>query len=157
MQGILVLFLPTPVSDALHMFEHNFDEIGNILWEAFLAIRSGETINSEYSLAVKFFKEALNRTNFKKDDLCKTKLLKQILLKMSLRRKFHQHFYSRDPELAIMCFENIPTPKIYIDAPRNLEVSEIATYFLSSDFGISKCPRVENQIILGKGKNQQKV
>ena len=30
------------VVDALHMFEHRLDEIGDILWDAFLEIRSDE-------------------------------------------------------------------------------------------------------------------
>ncbi|GBC43963.2 hypothetical protein GLOIN_2v1490054 [Rhizophagus irregularis DAOM 181602=DAOM 197198] len=43
------------IIDALHMFEHRLDEIGDILWDAFLAIRSGGNV---YSLALKFFREA---------------------------------------------------------------------------------------------------
>ncbi|GBC05366.1 hypothetical protein RclHR1_00620006 [Rhizophagus clarus] len=72
-EALLILFPPTPASDwscpsiemvisrlaelinlmfslkdnviidALHMFEHRLDEIGNILWDAFLAIRN-ETV-----------------------------------------------------------------------------------------------------------------
>ncbi|PKK70690.1 hypothetical protein RhiirC2_779365 [Rhizophagus irregularis] len=37
------------IIDGLHMFEHRLDEIGDILWDAFLAIRSGD--NVYYSLA----------------------------------------------------------------------------------------------------------
>ncbi|PKK75043.1 hypothetical protein RhiirC2_774110 [Rhizophagus irregularis] len=55
------------IIDALHMFEHRLDEIGDILWDAFLAIRSGENV---YSLALKFFREAFKpERNLKKDDL----------------------------------------------------------------------------------------
>ncbi|PKY17562.1 hypothetical protein RhiirB3_522092 [Rhizophagus irregularis] len=43
------------IIDALHMFEHRLNEIGDILWDIFLAIRSGENV---YSLAFKFFREA---------------------------------------------------------------------------------------------------
>jgi len=53
--------------DALHMFEHRLDDIGNILWDAFLAIRSSENV---YSPALKFFREAFKpERNLKKDDL----------------------------------------------------------------------------------------
>ncbi|PKC56140.1 hypothetical protein RhiirA1_474440 [Rhizophagus irregularis] len=55
------------IIDALHMFEHRLNEIGDILWDAFLAIRSGENV---YSLAFKFFREAFKpERNLKKDDL----------------------------------------------------------------------------------------
>jgi hypothetical protein len=139
------------IIDALHMFEHRLDEIGNILWDAFLAIRSGENI---YSLALKFFREAFKpERNLKKDDLLnflKSKfdyheqVVKQVVKqyfieeKMSditLRRKslilspkIYQYIlktYSKDSELTVMCFEDILTIRIYIDNPRNLE--EIST------------------------------
>ncbi|PKC55744.1 hypothetical protein RhiirA1_542393 [Rhizophagus irregularis] len=32
------------IIDALRMFEHRLDEIGDILWDAFLAIRSGDNV-----------------------------------------------------------------------------------------------------------------
>ncbi|GBC07699.1 hypothetical protein RclHR1_07630005 [Rhizophagus clarus] len=78
MQGALfILFLPPPASDlrpaellnldfslkdnvimdALHMFEHRLDEIGNILWDVFLAIRSNENV---YSLALNFSERLSN-------------------------------------------------------------------------------------------------
>jgi len=43
------------IIDALHMSEHRLDEMGVILWEALLEIRSGEL---KYSLALKLFREA---------------------------------------------------------------------------------------------------
>ncbi|POG83181.1 hypothetical protein GLOIN_2v1490054 [Rhizophagus irregularis DAOM 181602=DAOM 197198] len=139
------------IIDALHMFEHRLDEIGDILWDAFLAIRSGENV---YSLALKFFREAFKpERNLKKDDLLnflKSKfvyheqVIKQVVKqyfieeKMSditLRRKslilspkIYQYVlrtYSKDSELTVICFEDILTLRIYIDSPRNLE--EIST------------------------------
>src|SRR3989440_5920193 len=55
------------VIDALHMFEHRLDKIGDIVWGAFLEIRSGELNNS---LALKLFREAFKpERNLKKVDL----------------------------------------------------------------------------------------
>ncbi|CAG8603188.1 5982_t:CDS:1 [Funneliformis mosseae] len=55
------------IIDALHMFEHRLDEIGNILWSVFCTIRFSETIDS---LALNFFREALKpERNLKKDYL----------------------------------------------------------------------------------------
>jgi hypothetical protein len=179
MQGaLLILFPPTPASDwtcpstdmvisrlaeliglgfklqdnviidALHMFEHRLDDIGDILWDAFLAIRSGE---NDYSLALKFFREAFKpERNLKKDDLLnflKSKLdshdqvIKQVIKqyfieeKMSditLRRKslilspkVYQYVLSLESEIATICLEDILTLRIYIDNPRNLD--EIST------------------------------
>ena len=115
------------------MLEHHLDEIGNILWDAFLTIRSGENV---YSLALKFYGEAFKpKRNLKKDDLLnflKSKfdyheqVVKQVVKqyfieeKMSditLRRKslilspkVYQYLlltYGRESELAIMCLEDI--------------------------------------------------
>ncbi|GES98143.1 hypothetical protein GLOIN_2v1490054 [Rhizophagus clarus] len=75
--ALFILFLPPPASDlrpaellnldfslkdnvimdALHMFEHRLDEIGNILWDVFLAIRSNENV---YSLALNFSERLSN-------------------------------------------------------------------------------------------------
>jgi hypothetical protein len=140
------------VIDALHMFEHRLDEIGDILWDAFLEIRSGEL---KYSLALKFFREAFKpERNLKKVDLLnflKSKfdyheqvirqVIKQYFIeeKMSdiaLRRKslilspkIYQYIldtYGSESELALMCFEDILSLRVYIDIPRNPEVPEIS-------------------------------
>jgi len=138
------------IIDALHMFEHRLDDIGNILWDAFLAIRSSENV---YSLALKFFREAFKpERNLKKDDLLnflKSKfdyheqVVKQVVKqyfteeKMSditLRRKslilspkVYQYILIsyKESELPVMCFEDILALRIYIDNPRNLD--EIST------------------------------
>ncbi|GBC44127.2 hypothetical protein GLOIN_2v1469324 [Rhizophagus irregularis DAOM 181602=DAOM 197198] len=136
MQGALhILFPPTPASDwscpSIEM--HRLDEIGDILWDAFLVIRSGENV---FSLAFKFFREAFKpERNLKKDDLLnflKSKfdyheqVIKQVVKqyfieeKMSditLRRKslilspkIYQcvlKTYSKDSELTVICFEEI--------------------------------------------------
>jgi len=135
------------------MFEHRLDELGDILWDAFLEIRSGEL---KYSLALKFFREAFKpERNLKKVDLLnflKSKfdyheqVIKQVIEqyfieeKMSditLRRKslilspkIYQYIldtYGNESELALMCFEDILTLRVYIDMPRNSEAPEIST------------------------------
>jgi len=136
--------------DALHMFEHRLDEIGHILWDAFLTICAGENV---YSLALKFYREAFKpERNLKKDDLLnflKSKfdnyheqVVKQVVKqyfieeKMSditLRRKslilspkVYQYIlltYGRESELAIMCLEDILILRIYIDNPNVEEIS----------------------------------
>ena len=141
------------VIDALHMFEHRLDELGEILWEAFFEIRSGEL---KYSLALKFFREAFKpERNLKKVDLLnflKSKfdnheqVIRQVIKQyfkeekmtdITLRRKslilspkiylYILNTYGNESELALMCFEDILTLRVYIDMPRNLEVPEIST------------------------------
>ena len=136
------------IIDALHMFEHRLDDIGNILWDAFLAIRSNE---NSYSLSLKFFREAFKpERNLKKEDLLNflvskfdfhEQVIKQVIKqyfteeKMSditLRRKslilspkIYQYVLGLESEIAIMCFEDILILRIYIDNLRNSE--EIST------------------------------
>lgn len=132
------------IIDALHTFEHRLDDIGNILWDAFLTIRSGDT----YFLALQFFREALKpERNLKKYDLLnflKSKfndheqIVKQVVKqyfmeeKMSeitkrrksliLSPKVYQYIlvtYGNNSELASMCFEDILTIRIYVDIRLN--------------------------------------
>ncbi|PKK70687.1 hypothetical protein RhiirC2_829600 [Rhizophagus irregularis] len=139
------------IIDALHMFNHLLDEIGDILWDAFLAIRSGENV---YSLALKFFREAFKpERNLKKDDLLnilKSKfdhheqIIKQVVKQFFIEEKMSDitlrrnslilspkiylyvlKTYSKDFEFKVICFEDILTLRIYIGNPRNLE--EIST------------------------------
>jgi hypothetical protein len=139
------------IVDALHMFEHRLDDIGDILWDAFLAIRTGENASS---LALKFFREAFKpERNLKKDDLLNflkskfdsyAQVIKQVIIqyfveeKMSdikLRRKslilspkVYQYVLSLESEIAVVCFEDIFNLRIYIENLRNLD-------------GISTCTR----------------
>jgi len=138
------------IIDSLHMFEHRLDDIGNILWDAFLTIRSGEL---PFLLALKFFREAFKpERNLKKDDLLnflKSKfesheqVIKQVIKqyfieeKMSditLRRKslilspkVYQYVLSLDSEIATICFEDILILRIYIDNLRNSEEMSTCT------------------------------
>ncbi|CAG8581889.1 5931_t:CDS:2 [Funneliformis mosseae] len=140
------------IIDALHMFEHRLDDIGDILWNVFCTIRSSEPI---YSLACNFFREALNpERNLKKDDLLNflksrfdyhERVIKEVVAQyfkdqkvndMNLRRKslilspkVYQYFletFGVNSEICRMCFEDLLTLRIYIDEPRILEDNKIS-------------------------------
>ena len=140
------------------MFEHRLDEIGNILWDAFITIRNSERL---YSLALKFFREAFKpERNLESDDLLdflKSKfdfneqivkqIIKQYFMEEKMRDidsrrkslilspKIYQYIlstYGNKSELASMCFEDILILKIYIDMPQNLEVSKMSTFTIDS-------------------------
>ncbi|CAI2169989.1 7906_t:CDS:2 [Funneliformis geosporum] len=144
------------IVDALHMFEHRLDEIGDILWNVFCTIRSSEPI---YSLAFNLFWEVLKpERNLKKVYLLnflKSKfdyhgqVIKEVVTKyfkdekmndMESRRKslilspiVYEYFlntYGIDSELCMMCFEDLLFLRIYIDKPRILEDTKMssATY-----------------------------
>jgi hypothetical protein len=182
MQGaLLILFPPTPTSnwsypsvetvilrlaeltklgfklkviDALHMFEHRLNEIGDILWDAFLKIQNDEL---NLSLAHEFFREAFKpERNLKKVDLLNfltskfdyhEQVIRQVVEqyfkeeKMSdiaLRRKslilspkIYQYIldtYGNDSELSLMCFEDILSLRVYIDMPHNPDIPKILTF-----------------------------
>src|SRR5688572_18421308 len=136
------------------MFEHRLDEIGDILWDAFLKIRSGEL---KFSLALVFFREAFKpERNLKKIDLLnflksKFDFHEQVIIQVieqyfieekmkdiTSRRKslilsptIYQYIldsYGNESELALMCFEDILSLRVYIDMPRNPDVPEISTF-----------------------------
>lgn len=134
---------------ALHMFESRLDEIGNILWEAFIEIRSDERRNS---LAYKLFREAFKpERNLKKDDMINFVMLKfeyheqvirsvvekyfieENMRDITLRRKslilspiIYKYIlvtFGNESELHSICFEDILVLRIYIDLSETPEMS----------------------------------
>jgi hypothetical protein len=159
------------IIDALHMFENRLDEIGNILWDAFIIIRNSEHL---YSLALKFFREAFKpERNLKKDDLLnflKSKfdfheqVVKQVVKEffmeekmcdIVLRRKslilsprIYQYIlvtYGNESELASMCFEDILILRVYIDMPQIPEIPACTLDSITSIFDLYVKTRVTFQ------------
>lgn len=130
------------------------NEIGDILWDAFLKIRNDKL---NLSLAHEFFRDAFKpERNLKKVDLLNfltskfdyhEQVIRQVVEqyfkeeKMSdiaLRRKslilspkIYQYIldtYGNKSELALMCFEDILFLRVYIDIPSNPDISEILSF-----------------------------